>query len=91
MFVPTHSDCPAFPNVRQMENALLRLKQGVATQVERESQLHRLFATCQEKWLAQFEQLRTRIDALEARLAPWMTDADAGPRLTVVPTQEDAA
>jgi hypothetical protein len=91
MFVPTHSECPAFPTVRRMEFALARLKKGVSAHVEQESQFHRMFATCQEKWLSQFEQLRARIEALEARLAPWMTDREAGPRLAVVPPHEDAA
>ena len=90
MFVPSHANRPMFPNVQQMERALLRLKQGVTTHVERESQLHQMFAACQEKWLAQYEQVRMRIDALEARLAPWM-NVDAGPQLSVVPRQEDAA
>lgn len=91
MFVPPHSDRPSFPSVQHMERALLRLKQGVSTHLERESQLHQMFAACQEKWLAQIDQLRLRIEMLEARLAPWMTDASTGPRLSVVPQQEDAA
>jgi hypothetical protein len=91
MFVPTTSDSPAFPSVHRMQQALSRLKRGVASHVEHESRLHKLFAVCQEKWLSQFEQLRTRIETLEARLAPWMTDRDEGPRLAVVPPQEDAA
>lgn len=66
MFVPPHSDRPSFPSVQHMERALLRLKQGVSTHLERESQLHQMFAACQEKWLAQIDQLRLRIEMLEA-------------------------
>ena len=91
MFVPTTSDRPAFPHVQQVEQALSNLRQRVTVHVERESRLHQLFAVCQERWLSQFEQLRNRIEMLEARLAPWMTDRDEGPRLAVVPTQEDAS
>ena len=91
MFVPNSTECPKFPGVHRMEQAVSRLTLGVAAHMERESQLQRLFAVCQEKWLSQFEQLRIRIETLEARLAPWMTDRDEGPRLAVIPPHDEVA
>ena len=90
MFVPTHSDCQAFPGIRHMEFAILRLKESVAAHADKESLFYLKFAICQEKWSSQFEQLRARIENLEARLAPWMTERDEGPRLAVVPRSEEA-
>ena len=58
---------------------------------EAESRLHRLFAVGQEKWLSQCEQLRSRIDLLEARISPWMTEPADRPRLAVIPRQDESA
>lgn len=90
MFVLTESDRPAFSNVRLIEQAVTRMKQSIAQQFERESRMQRLFNSSHEKWMAQSEQLRTRIETLEARLAPWMTEQFEGPRLALVAHQEDA-
>ena len=91
MFVPTESDCPSFPNVRLIEQALKSLKQSVAAHVEHESRLQRLCAGWQQTWLSQCDQLRSRIERLEAHLAPWMTERAEGPRLAVITQHEDAA
>lgn len=91
MFVLTESDRPAFSNVRLIEQAVTRMKQSVAQQFERESRMQRLFTSSHEKWMTQCEQLRSRIEALEARLAPWMTERVEGPRLAVVDHEDETA
>lgn len=91
MFHSTESDSPSLPNVRHLEQALGSLMQSVTSHFDRESRLERFSLGWQQKWFTQFEQLRSRIDALEAQLAPWMTDRNEGPRLAVVPQSEDAA
>ena len=91
MSVPIESDCPTFPNVRLIEQALKSLKQSVASHVELESRLQRLCAEWQQTWMLQCNQLRRRIDTLEAHLAPWMTERAEGPRLAVISQHEDAA
>jgi len=90
MFVLTESDRPAFSNVRLIEQAVTRMKQSVAQQLERESRMERLFSSCHEKWRIQCEQLRSRIETLEARLAPWMTERVEGPRLALVGHPEES-
>lgn len=86
----TTSDATHFPNVRLIEQALRTLKQSVETHLEQETRLERLCRGWQQNWLAQSEQLRNRIDKLEAQLAPWMARED-GPRLSLVSHKEDAA
>ena len=90
MFHTMSSDAAHFPNVRLIEQALRTLKQSVESHIEQEARLERLCRGWQQNWLSQSEQLRNRIDQLEAQLAPWM-DRDEGPRLSVVSRQEDAA
>lgn len=80
-----------FPNVRLIEQALKTLKQSVESHLEQETRLERLCRGWQQNWLSQCEQLHTRIDRLEAQLAPWMTNREEGPRLAVVSRHEDVA
>ena len=75
MFVPTESHCPSLSKIRLIDQAIK----------------HRLFAVGQEKWLSQCEQLRSRIDLLEARISPWMTEPADRPRLAVIPRQDESA
>jgi ferritin-like metal-binding protein YciE len=88
MFVSTECFSPPVRGIHRMEHAITRLKQGLAANAEREVRLRRLFAGHQQKWLSDLEQLRDKIELLEAQLAPWMIDRDEGPRLTVVTHQE---
>ena len=91
MFYSTESDCPSLSSVRLVERALMTLKQSVATHLEHKTRLERLCVGWQKSWTSQCDELKYRIDVLEARLAPWMTDAAEAPRLAVVLHQEDAA
>ncbi len=91
MSYSTESDCSSFPNVRLIEQALKTLKQSISTHLEQETRLERLCLGWQQSWLSQFEQLRTRVEKLEARLAPWMTDHVEGPRLALMLHQEEVA
>lgn len=89
MFVPSDSRVPMMSSLQHMEQAVSRLMRGVATHIDRETRLTRMFAACQDQWMSQFEDLRSRIEALEARLAPWIRDQEDGPRLAVVSTESD--
>jgi hypothetical protein len=91
MFVPTESQGPSFSKIRLIDQAIKRMKQNLVAHLEQESRLHHLFAVGQEKWLTQFEQLRNRIELLEARISPWMTEPADRPRLAVIPQQEESA
>ena len=91
MFHSTKSELMDFPNVRLIEQAIKTLKQSVLSHLERETRLERLCLGWQQKWLSQCEQLRIRIESLEAQLAPWMTDRADGPRLAVISRHEDVA
>ncbi|RLS83448.1 MAG: hypothetical protein DWI02_00535 [Planctomycetota bacterium] len=95
MFVPFTTDHSFFPHGQLMQQLLSTLQRGVASHIKQETRLHRLFASCQEQWLTQSEQLRSRIEMLEARLAPWMVDrterVGEQPRLVVVAPQDEAA
>ncbi len=91
MFYSTESDRPSFSTVHLIDQALTTLKQSVATQLEQETRLERLCLGWQKSWLSQCEQLRVRIEMLEARLAPWMTDNAEGPRLALVSHNDDVA
>ena len=88
MFHPTESDSPIPQNMRLIEQALKTLKQNVS---DHETRLERLSLNWHQTWLSQCEQLRNRIDTLEARLSPWMAERPDGPRLAVISHQEDAA
>ncbi|WP_010588099.1 hypothetical protein [Schlesneria paludicola] len=88
MFRPTESDSPSVPNLRLIEQALKALKQNVNDQ---ETRLDRLCVSWHKTWLSQCDDLRNRIDTLEARLSPWMNERPDGPRLAVISQQEDAA
>ena len=87
----SESDYSSYPNLCLIEQALRTLKQSVSNHLEHENRLERLCQTWQETWSTQCEQLRLRLETLEARLAPWMTEQVGGPRLAVVSHQEDAA
>ena len=89
MFVPTESHGPSFSKIRLIDQAIKGVKQNLVAHLEKESRLHHLFAVGQEKWLAQCEQLRSRIELLEARISPWMTEPADRPRLAVIPRQEE--
>lgn len=91
MFYSSESDCSSFPNVRLIEQALKTLKQSVSTHLEHETRLERLCQGWHQNWLSQCDQLRLRIETLEARLAPWMTERADGPRLAVISQQEETA
>ncbi len=91
MFVPTESHCPSLSKIRLIDQAIKHMKQNLVAHLEHESRLHRLFAVGQEKWLSQCEQLRSRIDLLEARISPWMTEPADRPRLAVIPRQDESA
>jgi len=91
MSASSESDYSSYPNVRLIEQALRTLKQSVTSHIEHESRLERLCQSWQESWSSQCEQLRLRLETLEARFAPWMTEQASAPRLAVVSHQEDAA
>lgn len=91
MFYSTESACPSFPNVRLIEQALSTLKNSVSTHLEQEARLDRLCSGWSQNWMSQFEQLRHRIDELEARLSPWMVEPADGPRLAMIPHHEEVA
>ena len=91
MFYSTESDFPSFPNVRLIDQALKTLKNSVSTHLEHEARLERICSGWHQNWLSQFEQLRVRIENLEARLSPWMTERPDGPRLAMIPAHEEVA
>ena len=91
MSVPTENSLMTFPDARLIEQALRTLKQSVQVQVETESRLQRLCTAWQGNWSTQCNQLHSRIEMLEARLAPWIADVTEGPRLAVISQHEDAA
>jgi hypothetical protein len=91
MFQSNEPDCSPFPNGRLIEQAFKSLKQSVTTHLEHESRLERYCLGWQQNWMSQCEQLKNRIEALEARLAPWMTEPVDGPRLAMISRQDDAA
>ena len=91
MFHPMESNSPSLPNVRLIETALKSLKQSVSSHLESETRLERMCLGWQQKFLSQCEQLRARIDSLEAQLAPWMNDRTDGPRLAVMSQHEEVA
>ena len=74
-----------------IEQAIKTLKQSVASHLEQETRLERMCRGWQQKWMTQCEQLRNRIETLEAQLMPWMTERAEGPRLAVISRSEDAA
>ena len=76
--------------VIRAEQALVTLKQRVASQANQQSRLKRFYREWQQNWLCQTEQLRRQMDELESRLAPWMP-RDESPRLSVVSHTEEAA
>ena len=91
MSVPTENTFLTLPDARLIEQAIRTLKQSVQVQVESESRLQRLCSAWQGNWSTQCDQLRIRIELLEARLAPWIADVTDGPRLAVISQHEDAA
>ena len=91
MSYSTESDRPSFSHLHLIEQALKILKQSISTHLDQESRLENMWMGCHQNWMAQCEQLRMRVETLEARLAPWMTDSGDGPRLAVIPGQEEAA
>ena len=90
MFPSIESELPSMANVRLIEQAMKSLKQNVAIHLERESRLERFYMGWQQKWLLQCEQLRVRIESLEAQLSPWMVDQTEGPRLALVSHPEES-
>ena len=91
MFYSTESDCPSYPNLHIVEQALRTLKQTISSHLEHQARLEKFCSGWQQNWLQQFDQLRIRIETLEARIAPWMTDRAEGPRLAMIPQHEDVA
>lgn len=89
MYVPSHSPIPMASGLQKMEQAISRLMRGVAMHLDRETRLTRSFAVSEDRWSSQFEELRCRLEELEARLAPWIRDQEDGPRLAVVPVERD--
>ena len=76
--------------VIRAEQALVTLKQRVASHANQQSRLKRFYREWQQNWLCQAEHLRRQMDELESRLAPWMP-RDESPRLSVVGRSEEAA
>lgn len=76
--------------VIRAEQALVTLKQRVASHANQQSRLKRFYREWQQNWLCQAEHLRHQMDELESRLAPWMP-RDESPRLSVVGRSEEAA
>lgn len=76
--------------VIRAEQALVTLKQRVASHANQQSRLKRFYREWQQNWLSQTEHLRRQMDELESRLAPWIP-RDASPRLSVVSHTEEAA
>ena len=89
MFQATESDFPTHSNINLVGQALKNLKHSVSMHLEQETRLETLCLFWQQKWLSQCEQLRNRIDSLEAQLAPWMTEPIDGPRLAVISHHEE--
>lgn len=87
----TESESSSLLNVDQIEQAIRTLKKSVSSHLECETRLERLCVGWQKKWLSQCEQLRIRIDSLEAQLAPWIAQPADGPRLAVVSRHEEVA
>jgi len=75
--------------VIQAEQALVTLKQRVATHTNQQTRLKRFYREWQQNWLCQAESLRRQMDELESRLAPWMPRNDV-PRFSVVGQSEEA-
>ena len=76
--------------VIRAEQALMTLKQRVASHANQQSRLKRFYREWQQNWLCQAESLRLQMDELESRLAPWMPRNDV-PRFSVVGQSEEAA
>lgn len=91
MLSSSHPDNLSLPNVRLIEQALKNLKRCVSEHFEQEARFERVCVQWHQDWRMQFEQLRSRIDGLEARLAPWMIDHTEGPRLARLAPQEEVA
>ena len=68
----SESDCPSFSNLRLVEQAMNSLKQSVMAHLESETRLERIYLGWQQKWISQFNQLRMQIEAVEARISPWL-------------------
>ncbi len=81
---------PPSAQVIRAEQALVTLKQRVASHANQQSRLKRFYLEWQQNWLCQTEHLRRQMDELESRLAPWMP-RDASPQLSVVSHAEEAA
>lgn len=91
MYYSTESECPSLPKLHLIEQALNSLKQSVQAHLDQESRLERLCLGWHQNWQMQLEQLRMRIEALEARLSPWMIERGEGPRLAMINHHEDVA
>lgn len=91
MFHSTDPNHTSFPNVRLIEQALKSLKNNLSVHFEQEARLEQLFSGRMQNWTTQFEQLRHRIEELEARLSPWMVEPADGPRLAMIAPQEEVA
>lgn len=91
MLLSSESESSSFLNARLIEQALHTLKQNIAAHLECETRLERLYLGWQHTWSSQIHQLRMQIEALEARLSPWITDGTEPPRLAVVSQHEDVA
>ena len=91
MLVSSDSEYLNLPNVRLIEQALKNLKRCVSEHFEQEARFERVCVQWHQDWRSQFEQLRARIDGLEARLAPWMIEPTEGPRLARLAPQEEVA
>ena len=81
---------PQSAQVIRAEQALMTLKQRVASHASRQTRLKRFYREWQQNWICQTEHLRRQMDELESRLAPWMP-RDESPRLSVVGHVEEAA
>jgi hypothetical protein len=89
MFHSSESDRPSFSKMRLIEQAMKTLKQSVSEHLECETRLDRLYLGRQQTWLSQFNQLRLRVEALDASISPWITEKTNAPRLAVVSHHED--
>ena len=85
----SESDFPSTSHICLIEQALNTLKHTVSAHLECETRLEQLYLGWQQSWLSQFSQLHVQIEALEARISPWINETGHSPRLAVVSHHDD--
>ncbi|MBM4077906.1 MAG: hypothetical protein FJ267_19940 [Planctomycetes bacterium] len=72
------------------EHALKTLTQRVSSYTDRQTRLKEFCRNWQENWLNQSDQIRTQMEELKGRLAPWV-GYDETPQFGIVSPIDDAA